>query len=156
MSSSLGMPMFRDKPMLTTSMLAPTFQTLDLDASQTLKATSQKSDATSRKLDATSQTLKATSQKSTASPLPAIAKNIEQSSLEKLSKERHTGENKEAEIKSSDKKMKRNQEEEERYLRKMPRMRTSRRSRNRRIPLCMSRCLGLGLLHPAQCHSLCS
>ena len=34
--------------------------------------------------------------------------------------------------------------------------RSSQRSRRRRkMPLCMRRCLRLGMLHPAQCHSLC-
>ena len=35
--------------------------------------------------------------------------------------------------------------------------RSSQRSRRRRkMPLCMKRCLRLGMLHPAQCHSLCN
>ena len=35
--------------------------------------------------------------------------------------------------------------------------RSSQRSRSRRkMPLCMRRCLRLGMLHPAQCHSLCN
>ena len=35
--------------------------------------------------------------------------------------------------------------------------RSSQRSRRRRkMPLCMRRCLRLGMLHPAQCHSLCN
>ena len=150
-SSSLGLPMSEDKPLSTGS---------------------QKMDATSQKLHTTTTTLL---ELPTSSPILTVANKmkqnmlgIKQSMLGKLNKEikakqsilekLNTGEKEVVEIKSLEKT--RNNEEEEKSLRKMPRTRTSKRrrrmSRRRRIPLCMSRCLILGLIHPAQCHSLCS
>ena len=148
-SSSLGLPLSEDKPLSTGS---------------------QKMDATSQKLHITTLL-----ELPTSSPLLTVANKmkqnmlgIKQSMLGKLNKEikvkqsilekLNTGEKELVEIKSLEKT--RNNEEEEKSLRKMPRTRTSKRrrrmSRRRRIPLCMSRCLILGLIHPAQCHSLCS
>ena len=142
-SSSLGLPLSQDKPMSTTSQkLAVT--------SQILSAVSQKMPTISQKLPATLMKLP------TTSPLLAVAKKIKQSLLVKeivkLSKEQSIGMTEPVKIKIT---LNTRKENKAKTLSRVPRRRR-RMSRRRRIPICMSRCLSLGMLHPAQCHSLCS
>ena len=90
----------------------------------------------------------------TTSPPLAEAKKMEQSLLvkemAKVNKERAPAMEEAAKMKNSEKT--RNESKEKTSSGR----KQSRRSRRRRIPLCMARCLSLGLLHPAQCHFLCS
>ena len=120
--------------------------------------TSQKQAATSQILSAMSQKMPTISQNlPTTSPLLAVAKKIKQSLLVKeivkLSKDQSPGMKEPIKIKIS---VKTRSGNKKKTLGRMPSHRRRRLSRRRRIPICMSRCLSLGLLHPAQCHSLCS
>ena len=140
-SSSLGLPLSQDKPLPNSSQRLPV-------TSKMLSAISQAMPAFPQKLPETLRDLP------TKSPPPAEAKARKQSQLVKkivkVMKEQAPG------IEQAVKMKTRNGSKKKTSSGRAQSRRRRMRSRRRRIPLCMGRCLSLGLLHPAQCHSLCS
>ena len=138
-SSSLGLPLSQDKPLPNSSQRLPVTSKMLSAISQAMPAFHQHS--TLRDL-------------STKSPPPAEAKARKQSQLVrkivKVMKEQAPG------IEQAVKMKTRNGSKKKTSSGRAQSRRRRMRSRRRRIPLCMGRCLSLGLLHPAQCHSLCS
>ena len=123
---------------------------LPLPEDQRLPTTLEKLPNLPQKLPSSSPRMLVTSQKvpnsiPTTSPLPPGLKTV------KLHKKQNT-ENKEAANNSKGFKKTRNGHKRGETASR----RRRRRSRRTGIPICMMRCLILGLLHPAQCHALCS
>ena len=121
---------------------------LPLPEDQRLPTTLEKLPNLPQKLPSSSPRMLVTSQKvpnsiPTTSPLPPGLKTV------KLHKKQNT-ENKEAANSKGFKKTRNGHKRGETASRRR------RRSRRTGIPICMMRCLILGLLHPAQCHALCS